>query len=168
MLCSVLLGAAARGAPKAGWASQLCPQSAGASPEVTLSESTKEWPELKSRKSQKGQILQAKTCSALKRGSACSQLSQLWSFKSQRGRSYFCTCCFISMNASQKRQDMVSSLTKQNRYLSSHLGIQHKWIEGQCPLTLSPGDELPVLHGPGKYRRLKETDNSVGKVWESR
>lgn len=65
---------------------------------------------------------------------------------------------------SQKRQDIVSSLTKQNRYLSPHAGIQHKWIEGQCPLTLSPGTKLSVLHGPGKCRTLEETDNSVAKV----
>lgn len=167
LLCSVLLGVAAYGAPKAGWASQLCLQRDGASPEVPLSESAKEWPELKSRKSQKGHIPQAKMCSALKRGAVCSQISQLWGFKSQSGRSYFYTRCFIIMDVSQKRQDMVSNLTKQSRYLGPHLGIQHEWVEGLCPLTLSPGDELPVLHGPGKYRRLKETENSVAKIWES-
>lgn len=104
---------------------------------------------------------------ALKRGAARSQVSPLWSFKSQRGRSYFYSCCFISTYVSQRRQDIASSLKNQTRYLSPHLGIQHKWIEGQCPLTLSPGAELSVLHGPGKCRRREKTDNRDAKVWES-
>lgn len=68
---------------------------------------------------------------------------------------------------SQKRQDIVSSLKKQNWCLILHLGIQHRWIEGQCSPTPSPGAELPVLHGPGKCRRLEKTDNRAAEVWES-
>lgn len=48
--------------------------------------------------------------------------------------------------------------------MSPHLGVQHEWIKGQCSLTLSPGAELPVLHGSEKHRRLKETNNTVVKV----
>lgn len=115
LLCSELSGVAACRDPKAGWASQLC-QVCGCQTLRRLSVSQPEWPELKSRKCQKGHIPQVKMCSALKRGAACRQVSQMWSFKSQRGSSYFCTCCFINMYVSQKRQeDIVSSLTKQKR-----------------------------------------------------
>lgn len=86
-------------------------------------------------------------------------------FKNQRGRSYFHTCCFVNVYVSQKKEDdIVSSTTRQKAYLSLHLGVQHEGVEWRCPLTLSPGAELPVLHSPGKYSRLKKTEKIVVKV----
>lgn len=44
----------------------------------------------------------------------------------------------VCLTEEARRHSLESNKAKQ-MYLSPHLGIQHKWIEGQCPLSLSPG-----------------------------
>lgn len=70
----------------------------------------------------------------------------------------------IHASLKERQEDIISTLTKQQKNMSQCLGIQHRWAEGWCSLTLSPGAELPLLCGPGKYNRLEKTEKTVVKV----